>query len=87
MDSAKLNKGIDTMFWTGCLFPEKILLPNDSGANLLSAETESQEPLKLLLGVTRECKQGVSGCFCSDATLTFLSVKYVHDERSLAGFH
>ena len=76
-DSAKLNKGIDTIFWTGCLFPEKILLPNDSGANL-SAETESQEPLTLLLGVTRDCRQGVSGCFSSDASLLlFLPVKYV----------
>lgn len=26
-------------------FAEKILFPNDSGANLLSAETKSQEPL------------------------------------------
>jgi len=33
-DSAKLNKGIDGVFCTGCLFPEKILLPKDSGANL-----------------------------------------------------
>lgn len=72
MDSAKLNKGIDTIFWTGCLFPEKILLPNDSGANLLSAETESQEPLILLLGVTHECRQGVSGWFSSDATHFFI---------------
>lgn len=49
-DSAKLNKGIHAAFWARCLFPEKILLPNGSGANLLSAGTESQEPL-ILLGV------------------------------------
>lgn len=35
-------------FGARCLFPGEILLPKDSGANLLSAGMESQEPLVLV---------------------------------------
>lgn len=84
-DSAKLNKGIHTAFWTRCLFPEKILLPNDSGANFLSAETESQEPLIWLWEWHVTAGRGFLPGFLL-IQVTFLSAKYVHKETSPTGF-